>query len=103
MKNISYEDAVSLLLNIEDEYRDYCEMKNGNVIGGEVGKGIILDNLLRNKDKLQIPESKYFTQFYSICLGITYIENYDDNRNQRMFIPVDYEKLKYYIESKNGI
>lgn len=102
MKNISYEDAISLLLDIEGEYRDYCEIKNGGLIGGEVSKKTILDNLFRNKDTLQIPESKYFN-IKSICLGITYIENYDDNRNQRMFIPVDYGKLKYYIESKNGL
>ena len=96
MKNIPYEDAVKLLLDSR-EYKDYVLGKNNTLIGGEVGKEQVLENLLRHKNELQIPSDNFF-KVGLICFGITYIENYEDNRNQKMFIPVDYNKLLSYLK-----
>jgi hypothetical protein len=101
--NISYEDALKLLCDIDDdnEYRDYVlyedKIRDRRVlIGGAVGKHNIIKNLLRHRDELQIPNEEYFN-VDNICHGITYIENYDDNRNDRIFVPVDYNKLQLFL------
>lgn len=106
MKSIKYEDAITLLLDLDDEdsYRDYVLAKDNTLLGGEVGKRAILENLLEHKDDLKISEECYWNIHLGICLGkelnlslgITYINNYGDGA--RAFIPTDYKKLTKYIE-----
>jgi len=110
MKNIKYEDAITLLLDLEDEYsyRDYVLAKDNTLIGGEVGKSVILENLLKYKNDLQISEEPYRNIHLGICfdeeinlsLGITYFENHDTDNEGRIFIPTDYKKLTRYIENQ---
>lgn len=108
MKSIKYEDAITLLLDLEDEdsYRDYILAKDNTLVGGEVGKTTIIENLLEHKNDLQISKECYWNIHIGICLGeevnlslgITYIKNYNDTSSSRVFIPTDYNKLIKYIE-----
>lgn len=103
MKNIKYEDAITLLLDLEDEdsYRDYVLVEDNTLLGGEVGKRAILENLSEHKDDLKISEECYWNIHLGICLGkelnlslgITYNKDED-----RCFIPTDYNKLSKYIK-----
>lgn len=109
MKKVTYEDAIKLLLELEDEssYRDYVYGKDNILLGSEVGKSTILENLLDHENDLQISEECYWNinlgnclgKELNISLGIRYTKYYDDNTNSSVFIPTDYNKLIKYIES----
>ncbi len=90
-QKINYSTAVSLLLDINDEYRDYV-LEGHRLIGGEVGRNRILKNLKENEDKLFISD-KDFHNFSGLCLGI----EYQKDEKSLMLIPVDSAKLKEYL------
>lgn len=96
MEKISYEDAIELLLDIEN-YRDYVLANDNALIGGLVGKENIIKHLWEHKDELYVSDVEFFkVGNFDMCLGITYTQVFKE-QTASMYIPVDYSKLIKYL------